>query len=394
MILQRSGLTAAQRGEPTSYSPGQIVQYTQNTSGHQRGERLVIKERLSDGTILAQRSAPSGRGAGAAFALCLADKDSFDVYEPKNIGLSIGDRVRITQNGYVPILGISESDRGREESPAEVNGTAQKNVRGKKKPARHRLINNAMYEIVRLTKSGDFVLNNGWVLPRSYGHFAHGYCTTSHASQGMTVDTVLIAQSTESFNASSHEQFYVSCSRGKTEIKIYTDSVAELSQAVRRSHQQTSAADLVLAPPGPERPSEIRSSRKKSAASALHQRTLQTAVMTVQHGRDHLHIALDRGSAVVISGDRARLKTEAKSGSAVLIPTEPPGKRTFVNHADEWVCGPHVSRVTEKIRTNQNSKKLKPATVVDAASNASLNKTVFVPMFSSEPESQSHHPSI
>ena len=214
-VLQRGGLTAAQRGEASSYFPDQVVQFTQNTSGHQRGERLVVKERLPDGTVLVQQCAPSGSGMGASFELGLSDKDSFEVYTPKRIGISVGDRIRITVNGYVPVLSENEGVHDDDSNRAQPHEAKQTKSRGKKKPERRRLINNAMYIIKNLTKGGDFVLDNGWVLPRSYGHFAHGYCTTSHASQGMTVDTVLISQSAESFGASSLEQFYVSCSRGK-----------------------------------------------------------------------------------------------------------------------------------------------------------------------------------
>ena len=34
-------------------------------------------------------------------------------------------------------------------------------------------------------------LDNGWVVDKEFGHLAHGYVSTSHASQGRTVDVVL-----------------------------------------------------------------------------------------------------------------------------------------------------------------------------------------------------------
>jgi len=59
---------------------------------------------------------------------------------------------------------------------------------------------------------------------QKHGHFTYGYCQTSHSSQSKSVNHVLVAQSSESFVASSREQFYVSVSRGKSTIKIFTDS--------------------------------------------------------------------------------------------------------------------------------------------------------------------------
>jgi len=32
------------------------------------------------------------------------------------------------------------------------------------------------------TKEGDIALDNGVILPKTYGHIAHGYVDTSHAS--------------------------------------------------------------------------------------------------------------------------------------------------------------------------------------------------------------------
>jgi 6-phosphogluconolactonase (cycloisomerase 2 family) len=41
------------------------------------------------------------------------------------------------------------------------------------------------------------------VIARDFGHLAHGYVVTSHASQGKTVDKVFIGQSQQSLPASS-----------------------------------------------------------------------------------------------------------------------------------------------------------------------------------------------
>lgn len=60
-----------------------------------------------------------------------------------------------------------------------------------------------------------------------------------------SVDRVLIGQSSESFPASSREQFYVSCSRGRKEATVYTDDRAALLDAVRRSDERLTATELV-----------------------------------------------------------------------------------------------------------------------------------------------------
>ena len=108
-----------------------------------------------------------------------------------------------------------------------VHGTLDKT--GKK----HRLNNGAIYEVASFKRDGGIELNNGWVVPKDYGHFNHGYVTTSHASQGKTVDKVLIAQSSQSFGASSQEQFYVSVSRGRKGVEVFTDDKELLKEQIK-----------------------------------------------------------------------------------------------------------------------------------------------------------------
>ena len=391
--LRRAGFTVAQRGEPNSYTKGQIIQFTQNASGYHRGDRLVVRERRADGQILVQRlGSAQVEPGGALLALPLKESASFDVYEPTTIALSVGDRIRITQNGYVPVMSAKDATVLPERT--EEGATSRKAGSKHSKPLQHRLTNGAVYTVTRFTAHGDLVLSNGWVLPRSYGHLVHGYCMTSHASQGMTADVVLISQSAESFGASSREQFYVSCSRGRTGIKIYTDSVADLFEAVRRSHRQTSAADLLRGADVAGPPARQRSSKDRRAASADRQRTLQTAWEAVRHGRDHLYTALDHDTAVISSTEPPSSKVGTEGGSAVLVPTSPPVKRAFVVEAGEWVCGPHVSKRAGTMRVSSEPKETKPTTPAGPASVPPAKKTVSVPIFAPEPENPTHHHSL
>ena len=68
-------------------------------------------------------------------------------------------------------------------------------VNGKTKDGKHRLDNGALLTVRGFTREGDLVDDRGWVIARDFGHLAHGYTVTSHASQGKSVDKVLIGQS-------------------------------------------------------------------------------------------------------------------------------------------------------------------------------------------------------
>lgn len=191
-------LTEAQKADATQYENGDMLQFFQNSKGHAKGSRLVV----ADGTV-----PPTD----------LADR--FEVYRPRELALAVGDRVRITAGG-------------------------------KSKCGKHRLSNGSLFTVEGFTKRGDIVVNRGWIIDRDYGHLTHGYVVTSHASQGVTVDRVMIGLSSESFPATYQRTAYVAVTRGKEQALIFTDDRTELLRAVMRLDDPMSATDLVSATNG------------------------------------------------------------------------------------------------------------------------------------------------
>jgi hypothetical protein len=110
---------------------------------------------------------------------------------------------------------------------------------------KHRLNNGDLKQVKGFTKDGDIKLVNGWVISKNYGNLTHGYCLTSYGSQSKGVDCVFVAEGSESFRAADREQFYVSASRFKEVLRIYTDDKHQLLEAVRKSSHRPSAMDLV-----------------------------------------------------------------------------------------------------------------------------------------------------
>ena len=198
--------TQAQRADGRNYQAGQVVQFHQNIAGFRRGERVTVKARDASGVTVERQN-----GGTASLPLDVAAR--FQVYESRQVALAAGDRLRITQNGFT-------QDKQR------LNNGDLKQVKG-------------------FTKDGDIKLANGWVVSKNYGNLTHGYCLTSYSSQSKGVDCVFVAESSESFRAADREQFYVSASRFKEALTIYTDDKHQLLEAVRKSSHRPSALDLV-----------------------------------------------------------------------------------------------------------------------------------------------------
>ncbi len=224
--LRSRNLTEAERTDADSYQAGEVIQFHQNAKGFKRGERVTV---LDAGTA-GERSTAGGdagvtvqRADGSKALLPFTEAKKFQVYEPHKLALAEGDKLRITMNGYV-----GETRRGA------------LGVKGK-----DRLNNGALYQVEGFTKQGDIKLTNGFVIPKNYGGLTHGYVVTSHASQGKTVDVPLVALGSESFAAANREQLYVSLSRGREAVRLYTDDKAAMLEAVQSSGARLSATELM-----------------------------------------------------------------------------------------------------------------------------------------------------
>jgi len=109
--------------------------------------------------------------------------------------------------------------------------------------SRHnRLPNGAIQEIEQISEDGRIHFKGGRILEKDFRHFTHGYAVTSQASQGKTADHVIVSCDSTSRMALSKNQLYVSCSRGRESVTVYTDNKERLRDAVERS----SARKLVL----------------------------------------------------------------------------------------------------------------------------------------------------
>jgi ATP-dependent exoDNAse (exonuclease V) alpha subunit len=77
-------------------------------------------------------------------------------------------------------------------------------------------------------------------------HIDYGYASTSHSSQGATVDRVIVNIDTmRSAELVNHKLFYVSISRARHGISVYTDDGERLRQVVTRSREKSTALEHI-----------------------------------------------------------------------------------------------------------------------------------------------------
>jgi ATP-dependent exoDNAse (exonuclease V) alpha subunit len=81
---------------------------------------------------------------------------------------------------------------------------------------------------------------------RKFRHLDYGYAVTSHSSQGLTFDRVLInANTQQSVLLLNDRTAYVAVSRARDDARIYTDSTPNLSEALNREINKTTAIEAV-----------------------------------------------------------------------------------------------------------------------------------------------------
>ena len=186
--------TEAERGDLERYDGTEVMVFHRNSGTFKAGQKV----RFADWK-------PTDRFASASH---------FSVHTPGKLQVAAGDTIRLTSGG--------KSKDG------------------------HKLNNGSSYEVKGFDKDGNIVLANGWTVGADFRHLDHGYVSTSFASQGKTVDRVMIAMGAESIRAMNAEQFYVSVSRGRESARVYSDLPNDqLREAILKTDPRKSASELM-----------------------------------------------------------------------------------------------------------------------------------------------------
>jgi len=106
-----------------------------------------------------------------------------------------------------------------------------------------RICNGELVTVSGVGTDGTVQLSDGRSLPVGYRQFGYGWAVTSYASQGKTVDHVLFSDSGVKA-ATNQEQWYVTISRGRKSVRVFTADKEALRQAIERSGHQELAVDI------------------------------------------------------------------------------------------------------------------------------------------------------
>ena len=202
-VLDKLDLTNAQKRDERFYPPDAVVVFNQKVREAEPGAKGKLAGILKSRVLVE---------VGGRF-ITVSNKvlDHVTVYLPREISVAQGDRLHLKANRKLASGG--------------------------------RVTNGELVTAKSVRPDGAVELTDGRVLDKSFREFLPGYAVTSYGSQGKTVDYVLFSDSTVKA-ATNAQQWYVTISRGRRGIRIFTPDKEQLRENVTRSGHRPLAIEL------------------------------------------------------------------------------------------------------------------------------------------------------
>ena len=212
VLVQRQDMTGAERSWASHYEINDVVRYA-------RGSKAVGIEAGTYGSVVAINPAANlltvEKSSGEQASYDPRRLTGVSVYREIDREFSIGDRIQFTAPDKS--LGVANRDLAAIESIASDGRIS-----------------------ARLDNSRQVEFN-----AQEHRHFDHGYAFTSHSSQGLTAERVLVNADTGVHPDLLNSRFgYVSISRASHEATIFTDDMSKLGPQLSADVSKTSALEI------------------------------------------------------------------------------------------------------------------------------------------------------
>jgi conjugative relaxase-like TrwC/TraI family protein len=203
--LEKLDLTDAQKRDERFYSELSVIVFNQSAAGFGPGTQAKLVQ-IGEHELFVQ-------AAGKIRPVSFKELERISVCKPKEMALAADDRLQLKANAKTE-LGIQ-------------------------------FANGELVSIKQVQDNGQIELKDGRILPKDYRQFMHGYAVTSYAAQGKTGDYVIFSDSAI-HAATNQKQWYVTISRGRKGIHIFTTDKQQLRENITRSGNRELASDLAF----------------------------------------------------------------------------------------------------------------------------------------------------
>lgn len=201
--LIRRDLTDAQKRDMRYHNSESVLIFNKDLAGIKRG--------TSGRVLLVGEDEIFVEAAGKVRSVSFDDLESISVCNPETMTLAAGDRLQLKANA--------------------------KTAGGKP------LANGELVTVKRVENNGQIELEDGRILPNDYRQFVRGYAITSYAAQGKNADYVIFSDSAIRA-ATNQKQWYVTISRGRKGVHIFTTDKQQLRENIASSGNRQLAIEL------------------------------------------------------------------------------------------------------------------------------------------------------
>ena len=201
-VLIKQDLTDAQKRDKRFYSENSVLYFNQKVAGIGRGTLGRLLD-IRDNELIVN-------AGGKVRPIIFNHLGRITVCKPEEMPIASGDTLQLKANGKTH------------------NGM--------------QIANGELVTVKRVEKS-QIELTDGRVLPKDYCQFMRGYAVTSYAAQGKTADFVIFLDSAIKA-ATNQNQWYVTISRGRKGIHIFTTDKQQLKENVAHSGNRELAMEI------------------------------------------------------------------------------------------------------------------------------------------------------
>jgi conjugative relaxase-like TrwC/TraI family protein len=208
--LDKLDLTNAQKRDQRFYPQDAVIVFNQKVRQAEPGKRGKLAGIVKAGILV--------KIDGKSVMVANKVLDKINICLPREIAIAQGDKLHLKAN--------------------------------RKLASGARVTNGELVTVKSASADGKIELTDGRILDKSFREFLSGYAVTSYGSQGKTVDYVLFSDSTIKA-ATNAQQWYVTISRGRRGVRIFTPDKEQLRENLARSGHRPLALEFAggLRPP-------------------------------------------------------------------------------------------------------------------------------------------------
>jgi len=202
--LKPVDLTDAQKQDERYHADDTVIVFNRKHQGIEKGDQARFIMTMPDRIVVESK--------GRVREVTQKKLGHISVYRQQEMPLTSGDKLQLKANGRTE--------------------------------AGENLANGELVTVKSIDSQDRITLTDGRTLSGANRQFVRGYAITSYASQGKTADHVLLSDSAVRA-ATNRQQWYVSISRGRKSVSIYTRDSNDLRRNITRLGDERHAIDLI-----------------------------------------------------------------------------------------------------------------------------------------------------